>query len=231
MFSSLCCRGTTNYANKLYPFYKLLANNAIHKNFVRSKYTFKVKNIREYSQNVKSNSLYVNTNIQNNVLLYKYVNVRYFILFKVFCFGWILFASIISYYTYDSKFVSTFSKNISWMDYIKENGTKLLYFVYALIIGPSAFWLLYTAHKKFIKYIILHKGGKDVSIITHHLFKSQDVAKFPIEEVTAITSRNKMKDYLPIKVKGRWLYYLLDADGKFLNPELFDHTIGMQKRW
>lgn len=49
-------------------------------------------------------------------------------------------------------------------------------------------------------------------------------------QVTAIISRNKMKDYLPIKVKGKWLYYLLDADGKFLNPELFDHTIGMQKR-
>lgn len=58
MFSTLCCRSTTNYVNKLYPFYKLLTNNAIHKNFVYSKYTFKVKNIRYYYKQKFSQTCY-----------------------------------------------------------------------------------------------------------------------------------------------------------------------------
>nr|XP_012143099.1 PREDICTED: uncharacterized protein LOC105662746 isoform X2 [Megachile rotundata] len=136
---------------------------------------------------------------------------------------------LLSYYTFDPKFILTWRKNVSWAEYLKLNGTNLLYFVYAIIVGPSAFFLLYTANKKFVKFIILHPGGTSVSLVTHHLFKRQDVLTVPVSKVTAICSRNRMRDYLPLKVQGKSFYYLVDAEGKFINEKLFDCTVGTRK--
>lgn len=229
MLRFLYCRNATNYI-KSQIFYTSLTKNVRQKDSLCSKqYPFRINSVREYGQQTKADSLHVNVNIKNTVLLYKYENPRYFRTFKGFCYIWIFFSSILSYYTFDPKFVLTWKLNISWMEYLKLNGTNLLYFIYAVIVGPSAFFLLYVANKKFVKFIILHPGGGSVSLITHHLFKNQDVLTVPISKVKAICSRTKMKDYLPLKVEGKSFYYLVDAEGKFVNEKLFDYTVGAGK--
>lgn len=35
-----------------------------------------------------------------------------------------------------------------------------------------------------------------------------------------------MTNYLPLKVAGRRFFYILDKKGEFVNPTLFDHTVG-----
>ncbi|XP_012143090.2 transmembrane protein 223 isoform X1 [Megachile rotundata] len=232
MLSFLHCRNATNYI-KLQTFYRSFTKNVRQKdskpfNF-SCRYPFRINNVREYGQKTKADSFHVNVNIKNNVLLYKYENPRYFRTFRAFCFIWIFFSSVLSYYTFDPKFILTWRKNVSWAEYLKLNGTNLLYFVYAIIVGPSAFFLLYMANKKFVKFIILHPGGTSVSLVTHHLFKRQDVLTVPVNKVTAICSRNRMRDYLPLKVQGKSFYYLVDAEGKFINEKLFDCTVGTRK--
>lgn len=40
-----------------------------------------------------------------------------------------------------------------------------------------------------------------------------------------------MKCYMAMKIQGRRFYYILDAQGKFLNESLFDCTVGNTRRW
>ncbi|KAG8244772.1 hypothetical protein J6590_015312 [Homalodisca vitripennis] len=55
----------------------------------------------------------------------------------------------------------------------------------------------------------------------------------PATMLTAITTsqtRYSAKVQLPIKVQGKWFYYILDTkNGTFPNPELFDFTAGMKR--
>lgn len=57
-----------------------------------------------------------------------------------------------------------------------------IYF-YILCLGPLGCTALYIFNHRIIKYIILHKGGKDVSIVTNHLFKNVDTITLPLEKV------------------------------------------------
>lgn len=236
MISSLYYRNATNCI-KLQTFYRSLTKNVRQQDSICSKsfhfsfkYPFKVNNIREYKQQTKVDKLYAKTNVKNNVLLYKYEGNRYLLVFKIASLGLIILAIIVSYYSYNDKFILTWTKDISLIDYVKLNGTDLLNFVNSIIIGPCAFLTIYAANKRFIKYIVLHKGGKNVSLITEHFFKHQETLTLPVNAVTAIWARNQMKDYLPLKVEGKLFYYLLDARGTFLNEELFDSTIGLDCR-
>lgn len=48
---------------------------------------------------------------------------------------------------------------------------------------------LHMSTKRFIKYIILHKGGKTVSLITHHLYNNERLITVPVEKVSHIRKR------------------------------------------
>ncbi|KOC60284.1 Transmembrane protein 223, partial [Habropoda laboriosa] len=91
--------------------------------------------------------------------------------------------------------------------------------------------LLYALNHRFVKYIILHKGGQNVSVITNHLYKRHNTFKLPVDEVKTVVARSQMINYLPLKIRGKKFYYIVDSDGKFLNGHLFDYTIGTKKSW
>lgn len=52
----------------------------------------------------------------------------------------------------------------------------------------------------------------------------------PLKNVSAEESRETARNLLPIKVKNRALYYVLDMRGEFRNPQLFDYTAGLKRR-
>ena len=35
---------------------------------------------------------------------------------------------------------------------------------------------------------------------------------------------------LPLKIKGKSFFYVIDSDGEFLNSDLFDLTVGVQRK-
>lgn len=53
----------------------------------------------------------------------------------------------------------------------------------------------------------------------------------PLRCISAVQSRSAESSALSIKVKGKRLHYLLDKDGKYTNPELFDHVINVKRRF
>ncbi|KYN43383.1 hypothetical protein ALC56_02109, partial [Trachymyrmex septentrionalis] len=86
---------------------------------------------------------------------------------------------------------------------------------------------IYATCARSIKYIILNKGGKTLSIITYHMQKKKSKLNLPVGMVKSTADRqDNIGMYLPLKIKNRSFYYLVDKNGTFVNSRLFDYVMG-----
>ncbi|XP_050598264.1 transmembrane protein 223 [Bombus affinis] len=238
LLNILSHRNATNSLCKVQFVYQLLVRNTKYRNPMlykffhsSSKCTFRIKNTRECKKQLYNDLRNVNTNVQNNVILYKNKDTYDFIVLKLLFYGWVFCNTLVAVATYNPKYITTWHKDVSWAEYVMTNGASFIYFVYSTIIGPLGSVALYLCNQRFVKYIILHKGGKNVSILTNHLFKKYDTITLPLAKVKITLARQEMKSYLPMKIQGRRFYFILDGQGKFLNEKLFDYTVGNARRW
>ena len=51
-----------------------------------------------------------------------------------------------------------------------------------------------------------------------------------ILQISAAESRENARVQLPLKVKGKFFYYMLDIKGEFPNKLLFDATAGLKRK-
>ena len=81
-----------------------------------------------------------------------------------------------------------------------------------------------------VRYIILKPGGRSVRITTFSItgaanrYRHYDI---PLENVSAFQYRNTGVSYIPLKLKGKWFFFLVDSKGHFYKPSLFDQTVGV----
>lgn len=101
-------------------------------------------------------------------------------------------------------------------------------FVY---LGYGLLFLAWTFTLRSVRYLVLHKGGKDVSLVTYTPFGPNRIMKVPLTDISAHESRITAKSQLPLKVKNRWLFYMLDMRGEFKNPQLYDYTAGLRRNF
>ncbi|GFY77017.1 transmembrane protein [Trichonephila inaurata madagascariensis] len=97
-------------------------------------------------------------------------------------------------------------------------------------IGLIAGLICYYLPTRIVKLITLQKGGSTALIVTHGLFGKTRSLKVPLHLLTCTVSRDQAKTYIPIKFKKRWFFYLVDCNGQFHQPALFDVTVGA-KNW
>lgn len=120
-------------------------------------------------------------------------------------------------------------------------------------LGPVIAGVIVFVIIRSVKYVILRKGGQDVTLVTYHPYKKEVVNTVPLDkvsrildetlqkveknikcmlkilQVSSLTSRDGLKAYIPIKIKGKKWNYLLDKNGHFVNPDLFDDTVGVKR--
>ncbi|KAG7197524.1 hypothetical protein KM043_017637 [Ampulex compressa] len=98
-------------------------------------------------QQQQTNAIDVNTNIKNNVILFKhdrpasFRNLRIFAILQLFC--W----SVIAYYSYTKSFSSIFNTDISLKEYSNKYALRLLLFMAAVITAPATCALIWYLHK------------------------------------------------------------------------------------
>ncbi|XP_078039038.1 transmembrane protein 223 [Augochlora pura] len=235
MFNLLYLRNSCtkiNVINKLQFVYQGLKGNNKVKGytFCKAYHTSLNNPVKVNHSRCREVDLNANTNIQNNVLLYKMESNFYYFL-RFFATGSVLFSGLLMYTTWDENLKSFFNTDKSLREYLVFNGLNLVLFAYGGLIGPLIFLVSFVTSKRFVKYIILHKGGDQVSVITYHLFKNQTVLTIPTCEVQSVVARRENKSYVPMKIKGKRFFYLVDSSGTFLNETLFDNTVGVGKRW
>lgn len=85
--------------------------------------------------------------------------------------------------------------------------------------------------RRCVRYLVLHRDGKTVSIVTYnHPLGKNVVHEVPINRISTRESRQTMAPYIPMKIKDRKFFYLLDRRGEFKNP-LFDNTVGLNRHF
>nr|CAD7454988.1 unnamed protein product [Timema tahoe] len=110
---------------------------------------------------------------------------------------------------------------------LRINGLPL-----AVTLGLKAYGILATSWLftlKSIRYLVLLKGGKNVTFVSYTPFGENRLTTVNLNKVSCEDSRHSAKVQLPIKVEGHRLFYILDMRGEFLNPRLFDHTVGLKR--
>lgn len=81
-----------------------------------------------------------------------------------------------------------------------------------------------------VRYLIFRKGGNKVAFVTYGPFGINRIMDVPLNCISAVHLRNTQASSLPLKVKGKPFYYMLDNRGIYTNPEIFDHVINLKRR-
>ncbi|GIY86393.1 transmembrane protein 223 [Caerostris darwini] len=123
------------------------------------------------------------------------------------------------------------SEEKSWRDLnLGAAKHRLISAVSCFSIGFLTAFICYKLPSRMIKLITLCKGGRTASFVTYGSFGKTKEFKVPLQQLTCVVTRDQATSYIPIKIKNRWFYYLIDCRGQFHQPALFDVTVGA-KSW
>lgn len=116
-----------------------------------------------------------------------------------------------------------------WEPFIRRKEKYLIALVF-LLLGHVSTILLSFFSLRSIKTITLLKGAQTVRITTYSIFGTTNNRFYfdlPIDNVSSQVHRNAASSYIPVKIKGKRFFYLIDIKGLFYHPTLFDHTVGV----
>ncbi|XP_036139399.1 transmembrane protein 223 isoform X2 [Monomorium pharaonis] len=177
-------------------------------------------------QRRQMSQLDVNINVQNNVFLYKYEKHNYYRNVKIFGVGQLFGWSILAFYTYTPSFWDIFTTDIKFREYWMNHMFRLSMFLFSLLAATTMTLLIYAICARSIKYIILNKGGETLTIVTYHFRKKKSTLNLPVGMVKCRANRTSTGVTLPLKILDKSFFYLVDKQGTFVNPKLFDYALG-----
>lgn len=71
--------------------------------------------------------------------------------------------------------------------------------------------------------------GNNVRVVTHTPLGGTRSVMVPVSDVSCIGSRIGTKPQVTLKLKGHKFFFLVDKDGEFMQPSLFDMTVGVKR--
>ncbi|CAH1398290.1 unnamed protein product [Nezara viridula] len=180
--------------------------------------------------------LKLNTNVVKDVILYKHDNPKFFKYINMFGVSQFIFWMYLSHFSFttlkDAPIAKEGSEKLPWWRRINlgeqkyRNGITL----FCGIVGYLFLLASWSYTIRSVRYLILRKGGKVVSFVTYGPFGKNSILDVPLTKISASESREHSRIQLPIKVKGKFLYYILDMRGEFPNKLLFDATAGLRRK-
>lgn len=128
----------------------------------------------------------------------------------------------------DSKLYSTWSA----LTHVKDK-YKWSLVIFSLFMAYGSVFITGVYISKCIQRLTLLKGGRDVLVeapSSLSFIPKLLARKYPVTHFSSVVSRDHAKSYMPIKIKGKPLYFLLKTSGEFPNPLLFDKTVGKKRK-
>lgn len=98
------------------------------------------------------------------------------------------------------------------------------------ILGYLAILLGWTFTLRSVRYLILKKDGKTVSLVCYTPFGNNRIMDVPLKNISAKESRTTSRAYLPLKIRNTRFFYVLDMKGEFRNTRLFDNVIALNRK-
>ncbi|EDV27092.1 uncharacterized protein TRIADDRAFT_22849 [Trichoplax adhaerens] len=111
-------------------------------------------------------------------------------------------------------------------DSISRVGLATVSIVAGLSFCVIGFFYCYRS----VKSLALTRGGIDVKITTYGPFGMHRQLTVPLSNMSAMAKRNETDSPIPIRIRNYSFYFLVDHQGKFLEPRLYDRTISIKRR-
>ncbi|XP_063991766.1 transmembrane protein 223 [Diachasmimorpha longicaudata] len=169
----------------------------------------------------------INTNVANNVLLWKFERPKFFRNIAIFT---VLQFTVLMTCSYAAWTVIPIYRNdMTWKDYFKKaylSGVLWFFSAFSAIVTSVLIWIFI---RKSLKYIILNKGGTSATLVTYHPFKESIAKVVPLEDLIVKKDRNDVGTFISLRVKGTRFFHLIDKQGTFVNPDLYDLTVGLDR--
>lgn len=180
----------------------------------------------------------VNTNVIKDVILFKYENPKFYMYMNIFAVVQYIFWSYLGIFAFSSLRdapvdKSKITEDTPWFRKINlgENKYKNGLGIIAVVIGTGSLGIIWMYTLKSVRFLILNKGGRNLTFVTYTPFGKNRIIKIPIDHVCCKESRLNARVQLPLKVKNYWMHFMLDMRGEFRNPLLFDSTAGLMRKW
>ncbi|XP_057583378.1 transmembrane protein 223 [Hippopotamus amphibius kiboko] len=165
-----------------------------------------------------------------DVLLFKHERGRFFTVLGLFCAGQGVFWASLAIAALARPPVPTRPPDAQSPDRGRLDLRSTLW-RYGLAVGCGTIGTLVLgagllfSHRS-VRSVMLRAGGKQVTLTTHAPFGLGAHFTVPLNQVSCMAHRGEVPAMLPLKIKGRRFYFLLDKAGHFPNTKLFDNTVG-----
>lgn len=180
--------------------------------------------------------------LSRDVTLFEHDRTRFFRLLAAFCGGQFLFWTYLGQFAYTGLRDTGGAKNKasspptttglagmwSFEMNLGSSAWRYGFTLGCLAIGTGIVGLGVLFCRRSVSRVILHKGGRMVSVSTQSPLGMDRAQKFtvPLSEVACHAHRQESPMFIPLRVKGHKFYFLLDKEGTINNARLFDVTVG-----
>ncbi|NXS25980.1 TM223 protein, partial [Pomatostomus ruficeps] len=169
--------------------------------------------------------------VSRDVVLFQHDRSRFFRLVGLFCAGQGLFWAYLAHFAFTALRPTAAPAPGPGPDdplRPRDNKWRFGFTASCLTVGSlivAAGWLLPL---RSVRRVTLLRGGTEVAISTHGplgLGRGATVT-VPLRHVSGRAHRAEVAAAIPLKVKGRPFFFLLDKGGHLSDPRLFDVTVG-----
>ncbi|XP_036380526.1 transmembrane protein 223 [Megalops cyprinoides] len=178
------------------------------------------------------------TAVAKDVILFEHDRTRFFRLLSLFCAGQLLFWTYLAHFAFTSLRDTRSAKSredtaiagglFGVEANLGSNSWRYGFTVACLAVGGAIVGLGVVFCCRSVSQVILHKGGGAVTVATQSPLGLDKARRLtvPLAQVACYAHRQESPSFIPLRVKGHRLYFLLDKEGTLNNPKLFDITVG-----
>ncbi|XP_034249749.1 transmembrane protein 223 [Thrips palmi] len=175
-------------------------------------------------------------NLSEAVVLYTYSNPKFLRMVNIFGYSFGAFWLFTSYQFSTMRIIPQSEKrtsNLPWFarfDLMSSTTSKLVAALLSSLIGCAVLSGAWIYSLRSVGKIVLGRGGKTVTFTTYNpfTFSMNKAITVNLPEVSCQGHR-LTNTVVPIKIKDRWMHYLVSNEGSYHNAPLFDKTVGLRR--
>ncbi|XP_028407587.1 transmembrane protein 223-like [Dendronephthya gigantea] len=114
--------------------------------------------------------------------------------------------------------------------FLLDSKTQTVVSIASLGMGILFFFTGCLYALRSVNQLVLLRDGARIIVKTYTPVGSTKQFSVPLTDVSCLGSRLDEKAFVVFKIRDRRFYYMLDKRGEFMQPTIFDTTVGV-KRW
>lgn len=210
---------------------------SVHKRKVPLSFLRHVRCFKCFKQTRLSSFSKIKEPVWKDVTLYYYNRQKFFRLVGLACASQFIFWGWMAYFLISLKrdksqekildVSSSSNLGVSWkiVRFVMDSPVMLASFAVGVGLVFTTSGFIYSLRS--VNRLVLQ--GNNLRVVTHTPLGGTRSVTVPISDVSCTGSRIGAKPQVPLKLKGYRFFFLLDKEGEFMQPTLFDKTVGIKR--